>query len=237
MSKTEEKPLNQPLIIFIHGIHGYLDWDIPALLYKNHGYETAIFRYSPMGNTIEELSENFANFYHEKSKDHSEINIIAHSMGGLIAHDFLMREKPQNFGRAVFLATPFGGSQNADFYHHYLEGLFKLTSGESGYQLTRAYREENPIEQPDYPLAIITGDNAGPLYFWNRKIMNEERDGPDDGLVPVSSATAVDTDDVCIVSSSHNFILYNSAARKQALNFIRKGSFQKNLKGCRFPQP
>lgn len=234
------------LIVLIHGIHGYADMQIGLPIdglqsmdgwLKKQGFLTTIFRYTPLNKSIEDLATDLAIFIDQQiEEDYNKLYIITHSLGGLIAHEYLMTTKPRGFKKALYLSPPFGGSQNADFYHKYFKDLFALTSGKAGYQLTREYREQNPLKKPDYTVGIITGDDAGPLYFWNRGIMNEDRDGKDDGLVPVSSATAIDIDDVCIVSADHNFILSNKEAREQILYYLEHGRFDHDLENCRFPQ-
>jgi pimeloyl-ACP methyl ester carboxylesterase len=234
------------LVILIHGIHGYADMHLGVPMdglesmegwLKKAGYIVKIFHYTPFKKSIEDLAVELVVFIDQQiEEDYNKLYIIGHSLGGLIAHEYLMTTKPRGFDKAIYLSSPFGGSQNADFYQKYLKDLFALTSGDAGYQLTREYRENNPLKKPDYPVGVITGDDAGPLYFWNRGIMNPKRDGKDDGLVPVSSAMALKTDHFCLLETTHNLILYSKEARAQILYFFQNGEFDQSLEDCRFPK-
>lgn len=225
----------KPLVILVHGIHGYVDMDIPSLWLKHEGFDRKVFRYTPLGKNLEDIAKDFFSFLDKHTSGYESFSIIGHSMGGLVSHIALTSKPQPKLNKVIYISTPFQGSQNADFYTKYMKELFQFTSGEAGLQLCREYLLKNPLKPADYTLGLLAGNQPQPLYFWNRGIMNEKRDGIDDGLVPVSSAFAMNALDKCVIPSDHNFILRNKKTKHQILSFLKTGKFDRSLEGCSFP--
>lgn len=135
-----------------------------------------------------------------------DVNIIAHSMGGLDARHLISRLKPKTFKvmSLTTIATPHRGSSAADIVFReigedHLPGLYKLLARlkiESGAfaQLTRAYlREEFNPANPDDPNVeyFSYGASARPSIFSVFRLSHdliEVLEGPNDGLVSVASS-------------------------------------------------
>jgi triacylglycerol lipase len=135
-----------------------------------------------------------------------DVNIIAHSMGGLDARCLISQLKPKAFKvmSLTTIATPHRGSSAADIIfreigQEHLPGIYKLLSRlhiESGAfsQLTRAYlRDEFNPANPDDPAVryFSYGASARPSLFSVFRVSHdliEELEGPNDGLVSVASS-------------------------------------------------
>ena len=135
-----------------------------------------------------------------------DVNIVAHSMGGLDARYLISQLKPTTFKvmSLTTIATPHRGSSVADIIfkeigQEYLPGLYKLLARlhiDSGAfsQLTRAYlRDEFNPANPDDPSVqyFSYGASARPSVFSVFRISHdfiEELEGPNDGLVSVASS-------------------------------------------------
>ena len=246
------------LVVLVHGIHGYLDMQLGISFSKglkdiipdaddfksfeqffiDEGYDVNVFRYTPMGKTIETLKTDLKNHFNKKTlSEYENVYFVTHSLGGIITHEFLSKDKPDNVRGAVHIASPFSGSPMADFTADNLKTATEKTSGEVALQISRKYFKENPMPQANYPVAVITGDNPGLRFSLARPFMDEHAEGPHDGLVSIKSAGSINPDELCVVDEDHVSILHSRAARQQALNFIKTSTLDKNLEGCRFPQP
>lgn len=135
-----------------------------------------------------------------------DVNIIAHSMGGLDARHLISQLKPKPFKimSLTTIATPHRGSSAADIIfreigQEHLAGIYKLLDRmniESGAfsQLTRAYlrNEFNPANPDDPSVRYFSyGASARPSLFSIFRISHdliEELEGPNDGLVSVASS-------------------------------------------------
>ena len=135
-----------------------------------------------------------------------DVNIIAHSMGGLDARYLISQLKPKPFKimSLTTIATPHRGSSAADIIfreigEEHLPGIYKLLGRlhiETGAfsQLTRAYlREEFNPANPDDPSVryFSYGASARPSLFSVFRISHdliEVLEGPNDGLVSVASS-------------------------------------------------
>ena len=135
-----------------------------------------------------------------------DVNIIAHSMGGLDARYLISQLKPKPFKimSLTTIATPHRGSSVADIIfgeigQEHLPGVYKLLarlhidSGAFG-QLTRAYLRDkfNPANPDDPSVRYFSyGASAKPSLFSAFRISHdliEELEGPNDGLVSVASS-------------------------------------------------
>ena len=135
-----------------------------------------------------------------------DVNIIAHSMGGLDARYLISQLKPKPFKimSLTTIATPHRGSSAADIVfreigEEHLPGIYKLLTRlhiETGAfsQLTRAYlRDEFNPANPDDPSVryFSYGASARPSLFSVFRISHdliEVLEGPNDGLVSVASS-------------------------------------------------
>ena len=159
----------------------------------------------PTTGTIAERAQALRGEIREKAGGRN-VNIIAHSMGGLDSRFLIGQLKPTEFKvlSLTTIATPHRGSSAADMIlrdigHDNLPGIYRLMARlniDSGAfsQLTRDYVNNvfNPANPDDPSVRYFSyGATAQPSIFSIFRLLHdliEELEGPNDGLVSVASS-------------------------------------------------
>lgn len=148
------------------------------------------------------------------------VNVVAHSMGGLLARAYLARHRPARLGRAVMLGTPNGGSEIADLLRAW--PLYRAVFGPAGQQLVTAQGAEllNLFGTVDYEVGIVAGSRPmNPLAAaWLLP-------GPNDGKVSLASTRLAGMADHLVIPTSHTRLASHPEAVAAALRFLRGGAF------------
>jgi putative serine esterase DUF676/parallel beta helix pectate lyase-like protein len=139
---------DKPLIVFVHGLGGdpYDTWgkdgrSFMELLQKDSAfadfnvvsvsYPTSLFKRDP---SLAQLATSFATWLNDNFTNNTEIVIIAHSLGGVIARQGLFQSDFKNrndqFVTLITLASPFDGSELPDFAR--ILDTFKMSSRQMG---------------------------------------------------------------------------------------------------------
>jgi hypothetical protein len=148
------KPPVENAIVFIHGLNGNEttwkkfsnclndNWDIEDcydLEYESYTVELGIIKNIPLINTLYrgikggpkviELSNHLSNTIDEICRSHKRVILVAHSMGGLIARQYLIdtirNTKTTGKVKCLFTyATPHYGSKLATFYKWLVKPIF-----------------------------------------------------------------------------------------------------------------
>jgi len=204
-------------IVLAHGLLGFETLQFAGPWLPGVSYWRGI-REAYMQNGIEPITttvpmtgsiEQRAKVLHQQIRDKAsgkEVNIVAHSMGGLDSRFLISQIKPAEFKirSLTTIGTPHRGSSVADIILReigpdYLPQLYRLLSRfniESGAfaQLTRKYVNEefNPANPDDKDVRYFSyGAAATPSVFSVFRLSHdimEVLEGPNDGLVSVASS-------------------------------------------------
>lgn len=153
-----------------------------------------------------------------------EIDLVTHSMGGLVVRAYLAEHRDPRIRRLVMIAPPNQGAEMADLLKRNF--AFRCLFGPSGQQLcTQGLIPKLPA--PDFEFAVIAGAR-GTDTGWNMLIP-----GDDDGTVTVASTRLVGAADFATVPTIHTFLIGEPAVAEMVRHFFGEG----RLKPAGDPQP
>lgn len=219
--RTEKqlKPMSGRGIVLIHGIlRSSKCMSTVAAVAQQAGYETYSFSYPSTQVSIPQA----ADYLHqtiESLEGIEELDIICHSMGGLVTRAYFAEHRDPRIRRAVLIGTPNRGAELADLL--YRNFLVRAASGPGGRQLVTDPEGLIPtLPVPPCEFAVIAG-GRGNSSGWNPFIP-----GDDDGTVTVDSTRLVGAADFEIVPSTHTALLGYRPAIDHALHFLATGQLQ-----------
>jgi pimeloyl-ACP methyl ester carboxylesterase len=149
------------------------------------------------------------------------VHFVTHSLGGILVRAYLSEERPENLGRAVFLAPPNSGSEIVDSIGD--NALFAAALGPTGQALgTGPESLPRSLPPPDYEVGIIAGNRS------INPIGSAIIPGDDDGTVSIESAKLPNAADFLVVDATHTFIMQDTEVARQTIHFLRYGRFAKS---------
>jgi pimeloyl-ACP methyl ester carboxylesterase len=150
------------------------------------------------------------------------LDIVTHSMGGLVARALIAAQRPPNLGRVVMLAPPNRGSALADLLLRL--GLAEAVLGPAhGHLLTRRSAEAEALlgSMVDYELGILAGSRS--LSPVPASLLAP----PHDGKVSVLSTHLAGMADHLVVPVPHSLMPAHPVTGAQALHFLQQGRFRR----------
>ena len=194
----------KPLIVFIHGLAAsrfmflYLQW----YLWRS-GFRTKLFGYSSVFKTIPVHADHFADLLRKIENDPSvdQFHIVAHSMGGIVTRQALLKYRPTKLKRFLMLATPNKGSAAA----RKLSSIFGFSKTLA--QISDA--ENSYVRQLDFPEDI----EVGAIHAEVDRVVTRE------SCCPKRDTPFLE------LYSGHNDLLIRPAVAKAALQFLTTGRF------------
>ena len=143
-----------------------------------------------------------------------EVDIVAHSLGGLIALQALCDAPGLRVGRVVCLGSPLAGSGAASGMLHWPVSAWLL--GRSATLL----RSGLPGWMGGAQLGIVAGRVPHGLGAFFGHF-----DGEHDGTVAVAETHLAGEADHVVIDASHSGLLWSPEAARQAICFLRDGRF------------
>lgn len=154
-------------------------------------------------------------------QDAATIHFVTHSLGGILVRFFLTENPLDELGRVVMLSPPNRGSEVTDVLAEF--GLYRFIFGPAGQQLgTSSDSLVNMLGPAEYPVGIITGNEASFFDLWFAGIIP----GEDDGKVSVERAKLAGMSDFLVVPYTHPFIMRKEKVALQVISFLKSGRFQ-----------
>ena len=189
--------------------------------FVNNGYDVHCFDYKSRqysNKTLLDLDNLI------KSIDYNEIYLIGHSMGGLIARNYISNVDllDKRIKSIVTISTPHYQSICAKSVENWL-GDFLGTAGTSG--LTKKIKDwENKI-----PIGCIAGLDKYKINA-NLFLLFNKRKGLNDGTVFVDEAILKNCKDSIVLNGSHTGLLFKKNVYKQCIYFIENNKFNHTFK-------
>jgi len=185
-------------------IHGYLrskdSLRTMAEALRAAGFEVYSINYPSSQLSLEVLCTDTARLVARVSEDFEQVNVVTHSMGGIVARGALSDAPLKGGGRMVMLAPPNQGARMAELLLTWWPSQY--ISGPAGKELaTSAEAFARRAGTPKSPFMIIAGgrgDDAG---------YNSALPGDDDGVVSVAETHLDGAAEEHAVLGLHTFIM------------------------------
>lgn len=175
---------------------------------RQAGYAPHLFGYAPVTQGPDAVLPALAEALRTPS------DVVAHSLGGLLALRTLQRYPDLPVGRVVCLGSPLAGSAAAGGLANRALGAACL--GRSAELL----RTGCPAWQGAAEVGVVAGEQpVGLGQFFGRF------PGPSDGTVAVEETRLPGLADHAVIPTSHSGLLFSEAAARLALSFLGEGRF------------
>lgn len=147
------------------------------------------------------------------------IDVVCHSMGGLLLRSLLSTSCESRFLRAVFLGTPHHGAEVADYLKS--NPLFKMVAGPAGQQLvTDPASGMNHMPIPEFEFATIAGGRGASRGF------NPLLPGDNDLTVTVESAQLEGASDSLRLPVIHSLLMTDKRSISAVVQFLETGQLR-----------
>lgn len=187
------------------------------------GYQVHNINYRSTRLTIEQAVEQCLSKTLSSINETETVNIVTHSLGGIVLRLYLSQNTLPNLGRIVMLAPPNQGSEVVDRLRHWW--LFRWFNGPAGLQLgTDPQSLPRQLPAAHYALGIIAGSKT--INFWLSTLLPS----PNDGKVSVESTRLEGMRDHITLPVTHPFIMRNKQVIRHTLHFLQHACFDLNHK-------
>jgi pimeloyl-ACP methyl ester carboxylesterase len=147
-----------------------------------------------------------------------DIYFVGHSMGGLVARNYVTAHHSPKFQGLVTIATPHNQSLSAHAASRSIFKRFIGTAGDSG--LTR----DLPAWDNSIPMGCIAGLSTSKLSN-NLFLLLTHKKAPSDGTVFLDEAVAMNCKDHIVMSGSHTGLLFRKDVARQCIHFFENKKF------------
>ncbi|TXD98285.1 alpha/beta hydrolase [Psychrobacter frigidicola] len=233
MSQTLSQTLAQKnRVILIHGLHqAPFNMRSLAKRLQTEGFDnTYQYGYRSMRDGIKTNSARLNTWLEQHHHPDLPIDLVGHSLGGLIIRDFVDEYPQWQIGRCVTLGTPHLGSICADY-------IWRITPAIVGQSYLNAL-DGTVAPLPEHiTLGVVAGDKPyglGQLFLQhhNRKLRKENSPLLDDylahdGTVYVKETKLDYATDHIIMPVSHTGMLVDRDVAKQTAHFLQHAQFQR----------
>ncbi len=218
--------LAQDGVLLVHGFLGSSS-DLQELeaRFQQEGFQTHNVDYNTVTNSIREMGDDVIGRGLAQFKNAENVNIVTHSMGGIVFRAYSETHDTSQIRRVVMLAPPNGGSEVAAELSQY--SAYRNFFGPAGTELASINLQPRKIG--NYDLGIIAGTSSV------NPIFSPLLPGPDDGYVALSSTPLDGMNDFITIPSSHGLITSNESAIEQSVHFIINGQFDHEMEIKGFP--
>ena len=218
-------------VILIHGLH-QTAWIMRPLAKRLQaaGFDTHQYGYRSMRDGIQTNSARLNTWLEEHHHPDQPIDLVGHSLGGLIIRNFVVQYPKWQIGNCVTLGTPHKGSVCADY-------IWRLTPAVMGRSYVDALDGTVAPLPAHITLGVIAGNRPyglGQLFlqYHNRKL-RKVNSAPStewlihDGTVYVKETNIEAAADHIVMPVSHTGMLVDKAVAKQIEYFLTNAQFKR----------
>ena len=210
------KQTKRDAVVLIHGL--WMPAVVMAVLarrLRHAGWTTFIFPYSSRHAAPRQSAAALAAFI--QGINASQVNFVAHSLGGLILMRFFQDYPGQRPGRVVLLGTPYLGSHVARRLSRHVWGR-RLC----GLSLDGALLGDGPRWSGGRDLGVIAGTRPIGMGWLTPGLPK-----PNDGTVAVGETAVTDRADHINLPVTHAGLLFSAAVARQVAHFLATGRFSR----------
>jgi pimeloyl-ACP methyl ester carboxylesterase len=186
---------------------------------------TFLFRYRTVADTFEESVTRLTDFV--ESLPATPVDLVGHSLGGLLTLAALARLPADGVGRVVLLGPPVNGSRAVRSALARIPGSRRII-GRNAPVLAAG------VGHP--PAGIEIGVIAGSGGLGVGRVVTRF-DGPNDGTVAVAETRLSGARDALVLPVTHTGMLFSKEVAAQAAHFLDHGSFDRHGAATESPRP
>ena len=188
------------------------------------GYEVYAINYPSTRFSIDTFADQVTHLLDDIESDFKEIDLVTHSMGGIVARRVLSQNEFKTVRRMVMMAPPNQGAIVADIL---LEWWPKeRVTGPAWKQLAtdiEGFARNAGVPQCEF--GIIAGERTEGK-GWNPLVP-----GGDDGVISTENTKMKGMKDFITVRAIHARIMKNDEAIRQTVHFLKEGVFDNKSGG------
>ncbi|MEN6668860.1 alpha/beta fold hydrolase [Psychrobacter sp. B38] len=220
-------------VILVHGLH-QTPWIMKKLARRlqSAGSDTYQYGYRSMRDGININSARLNDWLTQNHDPDAPIDLVGHSLGGLIIRDFVTRYPKWHIGRCVTLGTPHMGSVCADY-------IWRLTPIVVGRSYVDALDGTVAPLPDNITLGVIAGNypyGLGQFFLQYHNRKRRKADEPllehqlaHDGTVYVEETKIESATDHIVLPVSHTGMLVNKQVAEQTCYFLAHGQFKHEI--------
>jgi pimeloyl-ACP methyl ester carboxylesterase len=211
--------MSKPDVIFVHGVWmvGSEMMFVRRHLREEYGITGHLFSYPSVRGMLDENAQLLADFVEQQEQP---VDIVAHSLGGVVTLRMLATGSRDDVRRVVCMGSPLSGSRAARHLtqHNWGQSILGETIAEGVVGDPADRWAAGATER--HEVGIIAGTHALGL---GRLITNF--DGASDGTIAVSETRLPGAKDHIEMHVSHSGMVVSRAAADQVAAFLQRGEF------------